>query len=121
MNDTPLSGDSTNPDLRKMHSDLIGLVQSLEQSIDSAPTAAAITAITEQMVEVNARVTAIGRVLLAQQTEEIARNAKAVAEAMPGIEEEIADLQNCQRMVRSVATLLGAVDNAVRLATLACD
>lgn len=40
---------------------------------------------------------------------------------MPGIEEEIADLQNCQRMVRSVTALLGAVDDAVRLATLACD
>jgi hypothetical protein len=103
-----------------MHSDLITLVRSLEQSIDTAATAAAITTITEQMVEVNTRVTAIGRVLLAQQTEEIGRHAKAVAEAMPGIEKEIADLQNCQRMVRSVTALLGAVDDAVRLATLAC-
>lgn len=119
MNDTPLSGDSTNPDLRKMHSDLIALVRCLEQSIDTAPTAAAITAVTEQIMEVNTRVSAIGRVLLAQQTEEIAHHAKAVAEAMPGIEEEIADLQNCQRMVRGVAALLGAVDDTVRLATLA--
>ena len=40
--------------------------------------------------------------------------------AMPGIEKEIADLQNCQRMVRSVTALLSAVDEAVRVATLAC-
>lgn len=110
-----------NPDLRKMHSNLVALMRSLEESIDTAPTAAAITAITEQMVEINTRVTAIGRVLLTQQTEEIARCAKAVAEAMPGIEGEIADLQDCQRMVRSVAALLGTVDDAVRLATLALD
>lgn len=120
MNDAPFGKESTNQDLRKMHSDLIALVRSLEQSIDTAPTAAAIAAITEQMAEVNTRVTAIGRVLLAQQTDEIARQARAVAEAMSGIEEEIADLQNCQRMVRSVTALLGAVDDAVRLATLAC-
>lgn len=120
MNYVPLSGDSKNPDLQMMHSDLIALVRSLEQSIDIAPSAAEIAAITEQMAEVNTRVTALGRVLFAQQTEEIARQAKAVAEAMPGIEEEIADFQNCQRMVQSVTALLGTVDNVVRVATLAC-
>ncbi len=120
MNDKPPTGASTNPDLQMMHSDLIALVRSLEQSIDTAPTAAAINAITEQLAEVNARVTATGRVLFAQQTDEIAHHVKAVTAALPGIEREIADLQNYEGMVRSVTALLGFVDEAVRVATLAC-
>lgn len=112
------SGD--NPDLEAMHHNLVALVRRLEQSIDSAPDAPAIAAITEQMAEVNARVTSTGRVLLAAQTEEIARYAKAASDAIPAIEKEIETLQNCERMVRSVAALLGIVDEAVRVATLAC-
>lgn len=109
-----------NPDLQALHRDLIALVRRLELSIDNAPDSAAIAAITEQMIEVNARVTATGRVLLAKQTEEISRLAKAVSGAIPAIEKEIENLQDCERMVRSVAALLGTVDEAVRVATLAC-
>jgi hypothetical protein len=114
------AGSGDNPDLEAMHRNLVALVGRLEESIDSAPDAPAIAAITEQMAEVNARVTSTGRVLLAAQTEEIARHAKAVSDAIPAIEKEIETLQNCERMVRSVAALLGIVDEAVRVATLAC-
>lgn len=112
------SGD--NPDLEAMHRNLVALVRRLEESIDFAPDAQAIAAITEQMAEVNARVTSTGRVLLAAQTDEIARYAKAVSDAMPAIEREIETLQDCERMVRSVASLLGTIDEAVRVATLEC-
>lgn len=112
------SGD--NPDLEAMHRNLVALVRRLEESIDFAPDVQAIAAITEQMAEVNARVTSTGRVLLAAQTDEIARCAKAVSDAMPAIEREIETLQDCERMVRSVASLLGTIDEAVRVATLAC-
>ncbi len=114
----PGSGDY--PDIEAMHRNLVGLVRRLEEAIDSAPDAPAIAAITEQMAEVNARVTSTGRVLLAAQTEEIAHYAKAVSDAIPAIEMEIERLQDCERMVRSVTALLGTVDEAVRVATLAC-
>ena len=74
-------GSGENPDLRAMHRDLVALVRRLEESIDAAPDVATIEAITERMAEVNARVTATGRVLLAAQTEEIARHAQAVSAA----------------------------------------
>ncbi len=109
-----------NPDLQAMHCDLIALVRRLEESIDLAPDAAAIIAITEQMAEVNARVTSTGRVLLARQTDEIAVHAKAVSDAIPAIEKEIDTLRDCERMVAGVAALLGTVDEAVRVARLAC-
>ena len=108
-----------NPDLVAMHRDLVGLVHQLEESIDYAPDAPTIVAITEQMADVNARVTSIGRVLLAAQTEEITRHAKAVSDAIPAVEKEIKNLQDCKRLVSSVAALLGTVDEAVRVATLA--
>jgi hypothetical protein len=111
-------GNVANPDLEAMHRDLVALAGRLERSIDNAPTAAAIGAITDQIVEVNARVTATGRVLLARQTEEIARHARAVSAAIPAIEEEIADPERCERLVRSITSMLGTVDDAVRMATL---
>ncbi len=109
-----------NPELQAMHRDLVALVRRLEESIDTAPDAATIAAITEQMAEVNARVTSTGRVLLAAQTEEIARHAKAVSNAIPAITKEIESLHDCERMIRSFSALLGTVDEAVRVATLAC-
>ena len=115
-----LAGREENPDLAAMHRDLIALVRRLEISIDSAPTAAAIGAISDQIVEVNARVTATGRVLLAQRTEEIARHAGAVAAAIPDVEREIEDLERFERVVGSVAAVLDAADEAVRVATLVC-
>lgn len=117
--ETDSAGVGGNPDLRTMHRDLVALVHRLEESIDAAKDAAAIAVITEQMVEVNARVTSTGRALLTSQTEEIARRAKAVSKAIPAIEKEIEDLQDCERMVGSIAALLGTVDEAVRIASLA--
>ena len=45
-----LSGE--NPDLKAMHRDLLSLVRRLELAIDDAPNAAAIAAISDQVVEV---------------------------------------------------------------------
>lgn len=122
MSDTNTAPDGSgdNPDLMAMHRDLVVLVRRLEESIDAAPDVAAIETITERIAEVNARVTATGRVLLAAQTDEIARHAKAVSAAIPEIEKEIDRLEDGQRVVRSIAALLGTVDEAVRIATLAC-
>lgn len=118
--DTMAVGPGDNPDLHAMHRDLVALVRRLEWAIDSAPDAAAIVAITEQMAEVNARVTSTGRVLLARQTDEIARHAKAFSDAVPEIEREIDALRDCERMVAAVSALLGTVDEAVRIAKLTC-
>jgi len=114
------AGDGDGSDLRTMHRDLIALVRRLEESLDNARDAAAVAAITEQMVEVNARVTSTGRVLLATQTEEISRRARAVSEAIPAIEREIEDLQRFEHLVRGIAGVLDAADEAIRVATMVC-
>jgi len=119
MNGTT-TGRPSNPDLKTMHGSLIALVRRLEESIDAAPTAAAIGAIVDQMAEVNARVTSTGSVLLAAQTEEIARHARAVAKALPSIEAEIADLQRLEHALATITGVLATVDEAVRVAELTC-
>jgi hypothetical protein len=115
---TSLSGE--NPDLKAMHRDLLSLVRRLELAIDDAPNAAAIAAISDQVVEVNARATATGRVLLAVQTEEIAQHAQAVSATIPAVEREIEGLERFERLVSGVAAVLDAADDAVRVATLMC-
>lgn len=117
MNHTP---PARNNDLQRMHGELIGLVRRLELSIDEAPDAAAISTIAEQIAEVNSRVTATGRILLARQTDEIAQLTKAVSETIPEIEAELDELVRQERLVRSVAVVLGTVDEALRVATLVC-
>lgn len=122
MNDVQTTGvdPAGNPDLEVMHRDLIALQERLERSMEVATSIGAIEALTDQITEIAARVTSIGSVLLAQRTEEIAQHAAAVTATIPRIERELDDLEDCESMVRSVAGLLGTVDEAVRVATLVC-
>jgi hypothetical protein len=115
MNDHFASPPS-NPDLENMHGSLIALVRSLEESIDAAAVGAAIAAIVDRIAEVNARVTSTGAVLLARQTNEIARLSHAVAEALPRIEDDIADLQRFESALGKITDMLATVDQAVKVA-----
>lgn len=111
-------GATENPDLARMHRELIALVAQLERSIDDAPNAAVIGAISDQIVEVNARATAAGRLLLVAQSEEISRLARRVSAAIPDVQRQIEDLDRLEAVVRSVAGVLDAADGAIRAATL---
>lgn len=115
---TTTNAAASNQDLVAMHGSLIALVRRLEESVDLAPTAAAIGAIVDRIAEVNARVTSTGSLLLVRQSDEIARHAHAVAEAMPRIEEEIAGLGRLEHALGAVTAMLSTVDRAVRLAEL---
>lgn len=107
-----------NPDLDGAHRELIALVRRLEEGVDLATTPEAIAAIGDSIIEVNARVTAMGRVLLTDRTAEITRRARAVSAAIPAVECAIADIENEQALVAGVAGLLATVDHAVQLAAL---
>ena len=118
MEDGGRGGATENPDLARMHRELVALVAQLERSIDNAPNAAAIGAISDQIVEVNARATAAGRLLLVAQSEEISRLARRVSAAIPDVQRQIEDLDRLEAVVRSVAVVLDAADGAIRAATL---
>lgn len=121
MSDGPKNGfRESGSDLASMHRDLVALTRQLEESIDRAPDAAAIAAITDQITEVNARVTSTGRLLLIAQTDEIARLAGRVRAAMPDIAGEIERLEDVRRIVGGVTAMLGVVDETLRVANEIC-
>ncbi len=108
----------TNPDLDGAHRELIALVRRLEEGVDVATTPEAVAAIADAIIEVNARVTAMGRVLLTDRTAEITRSARAVSAAIPAVERAIDDIEDEQALVAGIAGLLATVDHAVELAAL---
>ncbi|MBD8736690.1 hypothetical protein [Sphingomonas sp. CFBP 13706] len=116
----PTNGALPNPELKAMHESLIALVRTLEESIDAAPTAAAISAIVDRIADVNARVTSTGSVLLARQTDEIVRLSHTVAEALPRIEDEIADIERLESTLGTITDMLATVDEAVNVAKMVC-
>ena len=107
-----------NPDLDGAHRELIALVRRLEEGVDVATTPEAVAAIADAIIEVNARVTAMGRVLLTDRTAEITRSARAVSAAIPAVERAIDDIEDEQALVAGIAGLLATVDHAVELAAL---
>lgn len=118
MHDDEPAPASGNTDLATLKDELDALAKQLELSIDTARTQEAIAAISDQIVEVSDRATAVGRLLLVAQTDEIARHARAVSAAIPAVEREIEDLDRFERVVESVAAVLDAADEAIRAASL---
>lgn len=112
------SPPATNPDLDRAHRELIALGRRLEETVDSAATPAAIASIADGIVEVDARVTVMGRLLLTERTAEITRHAQAVSAAIPEVERAIDDIEDEQALVAGIAGLLAVVDRAVEVATL---
>jgi hypothetical protein len=110
----------TNPELDRAHRDLIALGQRLEEGVDTATSPTAIAVIADQVLEVNARVTAMGRVLLADRTSEITRHALAVSAAIRAVQHAIEDIESEQALVAGVAGLLATVDRAIEVVTMVC-
>ena len=109
---------AVNPDLNAVHTALVELVASLNTSIAQATTAAQVVAITDEIAEVNARVTSVGRQLLTQQSAAITRNAQAVAKAIPDVEAAIKKFDDLRAFVGGVTKFLAIVDKAINIAKL---
>ena len=120
MNDIARDGAPAvvNPDLNAVHTALVRLVDKLNASIADAKTSAEVKVITDEIAEVTARVNAVGRQLLTQQTAEISRAAGEVLEAMPKIEAAIAKIEELQSFVEGVTSFLRVVDKAIGVAKL---
>lgn len=109
---------AANPDLLSVHRRLIGLVADLERSIGRAKTAAEVNAILDEIAEVNARVTAVGRQLFTQQTRQIAARAKAVEDAVADVKKAVDELESVKKLVQGVTHFLSLVDKLIDVAKL---
>lgn len=111
------SGDPRlNPDLARVQRELVALVRRLERGMDEVSSPEAATALSDAIVEADAREKAVFRVLMAARTGEIEIAAAQVSARIPDVERAIEDLADLQAFVSGIAALLGTVDRAIGLA-----
>lgn len=108
-----------NPDLAEVHRGLVAVVARLDLAIDDAPNAAAVRTLTGQIAEVNARLTAVQRQLMAHQTDGIRDAARDVASSLPGLELTLRDLDRVENVVEGVSSALALVNKAIDTALMA--
>ena len=109
---------SVNPDLKAVHNQLIAVANELEAAIGRAKTAAEVNAILDEIIEVNARVTTVGRQLFTQQTAQIRTRAEVVMAGVEEVKAEIKRLDGVKELVQNVTKFLGLVDRVVDMAKL---
>jgi flagellin-like hook-associated protein FlgL len=109
---------SVNPDLKAVHTQLIAVANELEAAIGRAKTAAEVNAILDEIIEVNARVTTVGRQLFTQQTAQIRTRAEVVMAGVEEVKAEIKRLDGVKELVQNVTKFLGLVDRVVDMAKL---
>lgn len=109
---------SVNPDLKAVHTQLVAVANELEASIARARSAPEVNAILDELIEVNARVTSIGRQLFTQQTNQIKTKADAALAAVAEVKQVIKQLQGVKEFVQGVTKFLGVVDKAIDVAKL---
>ncbi len=105
-----------NPDLAKLHSDLVALVATLDRAVGKATTKSQVIALLDEISDVNARVNMVGRQLFTQQTAEITKAAGTVEAAIPDIEKAIADLDKLQDFINGMTKFLKLVDQVLAVA-----
>jgi hypothetical protein len=114
----PTEPAAVNPDLRAVHTQLIALARSLDEAVGQARTSAEVNAILDEIVEVNARVTNVGRRLFTRQTEAIQEAAQAVMDSTAEAEDAIGELEDVQGFIEGITHFLGVVDKLVDTAKL---
>ena len=113
-----IDAPAANPDLVQLHAQLVVVVQRLDAAIGDAMNAGQISAISDEITEVNARVTNIGRQLLRKQTATITRLVGEVTAAIRDVEQTIAEVDDLKVFVNGMTDFLKLVDQVVDAAKL---
>ncbi len=116
----PSDDPRLNPDLARIQRELVALVHRLEFGMDDVSSPEAATALSDAIVEADAREKAVFRVLMAARTDDIETVAAQVSARIPDVERAIEDLADLQAFVSGITALLGTVDRAIGLARSAC-
>lgn len=107
-----------NADLKTVHTELIGLALKLDTAVGKAATAAEVNAVLDELTEVNARVTIIGRQLFTKQTVAITKAAQHVLDAIDETKKAIKKLDDIKGFIKTVTKFLGLVDKLLGVAKL---
>ena len=107
-----------NPELKSLHEELIAIVAELDAAVGRATTGAEVVTLLDEISEVNARVSNVGRQLFTAQTAEISDGVAAVKALHIDTAEAIKKLESIKKMVGAVTRFLAAVDKVVDIAKL---
>lgn len=111
--------DLPNAELAMLHRRLVALVANLDLAIDDATDAAEVWVLTDQITAANVRVTAVGRVLFARQSEDVTVAAAQVVKSIADVEMALSDLARLETFVSTMTGMLKLVDGAVATARMA--
>ena len=114
---TPMAG-AVNPDLAMLHSELIALVVELDAAVGRAKDASEVTGLLDEISEVNARITNVGRQLFTQQTVKITAGVAKVTAAKGEALAAVKKLESVKSVIQAVTKFLSLVDNVVGIAKL---
>lgn len=109
---------SVNPDLKVVHSELVALAIDLDAAIANARTSSEVNVILDELSEVNARVSMVGRQLFTQQTAKIKTRAEAVLDGIASTKAAIKQLNDIKSFIQTVTGFLGLVDKLLATAKL---
>ena len=109
---------AVNPDLKAVHTELVALSRQLDEAVGRAQTSAQVNAILDELIEVNARVTTVGRQLFTQQTERIRKNSAAVVKAAADARRAVEQLDRIKDFIGSITKFLTLVDKLVDMSKL---
>jgi hypothetical protein len=104
---------SVNPDLRAVHTELIAIARELDLAVGNAQTSAQVNAILDELLEVNSRVTAVGRQLFTQQSQRIRTASEAVLAATADAEKAVQQLDDVKTFVQGITKFLSLVDKLI--------
>ncbi len=118
MAQAPTSSGAINPDLAQLHTELVALVGELDAAVGRAKDATEVTALLNEIAEVNARVTNLGRQLFTQQTARITAGVATVMEQKQAALNAVKKIESVKSVVEAVGKFLAVVDKVIDIAKL---
>lgn len=107
-----------NQDLQALHTLLIGYVLTLAEAQENATTLEAIRAIGREIDEMSHRSTIVGQLLFKQQTAKLKAAVDAVKNGTKELDKAIAEIEQLNAFLKTIAGFLKLVDQAIAIAKL---
>lgn len=107
-----------NPDIAALHASLVDLLDTLTAKQEAATDPAVIQALSQQMHEVAFRLTKAQNALFAQQTAAIGAAVDKVNQAKGDVDKAVAQIEQINKVVGTITSFLGLVDNVLAVVKL---
>jgi len=107
---------SKNPDLLQLSQMLNEIAMELHQKKAETDDPALHTALNNELIEVNHRITVLGGLIFAQRTDEISAAVRRVEASKEELARAIEEINQINQIIDTAAAFLGLVDTCIDLA-----